>query len=263
MRHTIKRYIHIVYLYSRYAIKETTRSSLGVVLFILGKLIRFGMFFVFIYYLVSQTSVLKGYTVDQALIILMTFELLTSFSGLFYREVFRFRSLLISGGLDGVLIKPFHPFTKLLIGGLDVLDATVLVIQIGVMGYLFNLGGYSFPQILLYILLFTNAFIIMTAFHIMALSVGLLTTTVDQILWILRDIVDAGRFPIEIYRQPLQWILTFVIPVGIMTTFPVRGLIGVVNVQNVIISTAVALLIIFLNLRLWNYAIKRYQSWGG
>ncbi|OGK37688.1 hypothetical protein A3F32_02875 [Candidatus Roizmanbacteria bacterium RIFCSPHIGHO2_12_FULL_42_10] len=258
MRH----YLYIYYLLSILSIKRTTQGQTGAFLFTLGKFVRFAMFFVFIYFLVTQSSLLKGYTASQALIILMTFELVNSVSGLLFREVYRFRPLVVSGGLDGVLVKPIHPFMLVLLGGLDILDAFVLAIQVIIISYLI-IGTYSWSGILLFIFLFVNATIIMAAFHILALSIGVLTTTVDQIMMILRDVSESGRFPIEIYKQPFRFVITFIIPIGVMMTFPAKGLFGMLSIGGVVAPFAVGVLFLAGNMWLWKFALRRYQSWGG
>lgn len=232
-------------------------------MFMIGKLLRFAMFFLFIYFLVSRTSALQGYSTLEALSVLMTFEIITSIGGMIFREVYRFRPLVISGGLDGILTKPYHPFTKILFGGFDIMDMMILIMQAVIMGVIIYLGGYSFIYILLFVALIANAMLIFTGFHILALSMGIMTTTVDQALMILRDIIETGRFPIEIYSEPIRWIITFVIPVGVMMTFPSKGLFGLLSLQGVLFSFFLGISFITLNLYLWRYALKRYQSWGG
>lgn len=260
---TIQRYSKILWLYSIFSVKSTTQSLNGFIMFMIGKLLRFAMFFLFIYFLVSRTSALQGYSTLEALSVLMTFEIITSIGGMIFREVYRFRPLVISGGLDGILTKPYHPFTKILFGGFDIMDMMILIMQAVIMGVIIYLGGYSFIYILLFVALIANAMLIFTGFHILALSMGIMTTTVDQALMILRDIIETGRFPIEIYSEPIRWIITFVIPVGVMMTFPSKGLFGLLSLQGVLFSFFLGISFITLNLYLWRYALKRYQSWGG
>lgn len=260
---SIQRYIKILWLYSIFSIKSTTQSLGGFVLFMIGKLLRFGMFFLFIYFLVSQTSALQGYSTLEAIAILMTFEILTSIGGMIFREVYRFRPLVISGGLDGILTKPYHPFTKILFGGFDIMDMMILIMQVIIIGVIVYIGQYTFAHVLLYVALMLNALLIFTGFHVLALSMGIMTTSVDQALMILRDIIETGRFPIEIYAEPIRWFITFVIPVGVMMTFPAKGLFGLLSFEGVLGSFALGIIFMGINIYIWQFALRRYQSWGG
>lgn len=94
----MKRYLKIYYLLSVLSIRRTTQNQFGGLLYIFGKLVRFFMFFLFIYFLITKTGVLNGYSAKEALIVLMTFELVGSLGGLLFREVYRFRQLVVSSG---------------------------------------------------------------------------------------------------------------------------------------------------------------------
>ena len=80
---------------------------------------------------------------------------------------------------------------------------------------------------------------------------------------IYRDITAMGRFPMEIYKEPIRGIFTFVIPVAVMTSFPVQALIGKLSWQLVCLSFVISSCIFIGAMVLWKSALKRYQSWGG
>jgi len=222
------------------------------------------MFFVFIFFLVTKTSTLKGYSANQAIIFYLSFNLVDTMSQLLFREVYRFRGLVVSGELDGILIKPYHPFLRILIGGIDFLDAVMMGPYILLTAYFISqTAGITPSSLAIYILLLFNALAITAGFHIAVLALGIITTNVDHSVMIYRDVTAVGRFPIEIYREPLRWLLTFVLPVGIMMSFPSQGLFGILSLQGLIASFVVSIIFITLSLRLWRHALRKYQSWGG
>ncbi len=254
----------IFWLFAKYSVKTTLQSPLGILLFSVGKLIRFSMFFSFVYYLVSRTNLLAGYTLNQTIIFYLTYNIIDSLAQLLFREVYRFRPLVVSGELDSILLKPYHPFMRILIGGVDILDVGISIIYIGITGYFIaQLPGITLYSVVLYIALVTNALIIATGFHIAILALGILSTEVDHTIMIYRDFTKMGSFPIDIYKQPIQFIFTFVIPIGIMLTIPVKGLLGVLTTQLYLISFIMAAAILGSSLLFWQYALRRYQSWGG
>lgn len=69
-----------------------------------------------------------------------------------------------------------------------------------------------------------------------------------------------GKLPIDIYKQPLRGILTYLVPVGIMMTLPAKALLGLVSPVGVLASFALGLLTIFVSMRFWKFALKRYTS---
>lgn len=254
----------IFWLLATYSIKTTFQSPLGVILFSVGKLIRFSMFFLFVYYLVSRTNLLAGYTLNQTIIFYLTYNIIDSLAQLLFREVYRFRPLVVSGELDSILLKPYHPFLRILIGGVDILDLGISVIYILIVGFFIaQLPAISLAAVMLYVALVVNALIIATGFHIAVLALGILSTEVDHTIMIYRDLTKMGSFPVDIYKQPIQFIFTFIIPIGIMLTIPVKGLLGSLTTQIYLISFITAAAILGGSLLFWQYALRRYQSWGG
>lgn len=260
----IIRNIKLFFLYSKSSIKSTFQARLGVVFFTLGKVLRFLMFFLFIFFLTSKTSTLKGYTTDQAIFFYLTFNVVDTTAQLLFREVYRFRDLILRGSFDTILVKPHHPFLKILIGGVDFLDLLLLIPYLALTLFFgLKTGHGSLFNLALYLALVLNALLIATAFHIAVLALGILTTEVDHTIMIYRDITALGRFPIEIYKEPLRGIFTFIIPVGIMMSFPAKALFGLLKPNFIIFSFALSFLLFFASLKLWGVAVKRYQSWGG
>lgn len=260
----IAKHIRIISLFSRYSAKAMLNNRLGVVLFTFGKLLRFGMFFSIVYFLVSTTQTLKGYDVNQALVFYLSFNLIDTISQLLFREVYRFRPLIISGDFDTILVKPYHPFARILVGGVDVLDFFMLGLYIPLTIYfIFASGTPNAFQLTVYSILVLNALVIATAFHISVLALGIITTQIDHAIMIYRDVTHLGRFPMDIYREPIRSVFTFVIPVGLMMTVPVKALFGLLDMHIMFFAFLFSGAFLYLSLLLWRHSLRKYQSWGG
>jgi ABC-2 type transport system permease protein len=239
-------------------------NPVGSVFFILGKIIRFTMFFFFIFFLVAKTKALHGYTVNQAIIFYLTFSFIDSLAQTLFRQVYYFRQSVITGELNGILIKPYHPFLRILFGGIDFLDSLLLIPYLLLLSYFIGqLGGITLSSLVGYLLLILNAIAIAAAFHIGVLAFGIITTEIDHAIMIYRDMTELGRFPIDIYKEPLRGIFTFIIPVGVMMTFPTKVLFNILSPQLILYSFFFALTFLLISLKFWDYSIKKYQSWGG
>lgn len=259
----MKKTFHIFFLFSKYSIKSTLQNRFSTILFIIGKLVRFSIFFFFISYLLQKTQVLAGYTFHQTLIFFLTYNVIETIAQLLFREVYRFGPLVVSGELDTILIKPYHPFLRILVGGVDPLDMFTLVIYLALLIYFILSAGVQIILLIPYIALIINALIIATSFHIAVLALGVLTTEVDHTIMLYRDITRLGTFPIDIYKEPLKSILTFVIPIGIMMSFPVKSLFRILSFPLLTFSITLSCTMLLLALMMWNKALQKYQSWGG
>jgi ABC-2 type transport system permease protein len=231
----MKRNFTIFLLFARNSMRVTTQGRIGVVIFTLGKIIRFVFMFLLLFFIFSKTRVLKGYTFQEAAIFYMVFNLVDTLSQILFREVYRFRNLVVSGSLDTILLKPYHPFLRILLGGVDILDIILLVPYTCITLFFALKGSIIFLNFVGFVVLFLNAIWIATSFHILVLAFGVLTTEVDHTILIYRDMTSLGRFPMAIYNEPIKTIFTFIIPIGIMTSFPPQALLGTLSAAGFII----------------------------
>ena len=259
MQHNLK----IFLLFAKNALRVTTQGRLGIIIFTLGKIVRFTFMFFLLFFIFSKTRVLKGYTFQEAALFYMIFNLIDTISQILFREVYRFRTLVASGSLDTILLKPYHPFLRILIGGVDVMDV-ILLIPYTLIAFYFALQGHIiFIHFVSFFVLFLNAIWLATSFHIIVLALGIITTEVDHTILIYRDMTSLGRFPMAIYKEPIRSIFTFIIPIGVMTSFPPQALLGTLSLSGLLFSFVISSILFYGAMSLWNFALKRYQSWGG
>ncbi|MBI4080898.1 MAG: ABC-2 family transporter protein [Candidatus Levybacteria bacterium] len=236
-------------------------SRFGVVFFTLGKVIRFLFFLIFLVLIVSKTKSLAGYTLWQVILFFVTFNIIDIVTQFFLREVYRFRSYIVSGSFDYMLTKPLSPLFRSLFGGSDILDLITLVPLLGFLFYVLNqIGGITIAGVVLYVLLLINAFVIALAFHIFVLGLGVIITEVDNAIWIYREMTALGRVPIAVYREPISWILTFILPVAAMITFPVQAVLGILSWTGVLLAFVFSGIFLLASLRFWRYALRQYSS---
>lgn len=235
-------------------------NKLTASLFLLGKIVRFVMSFLLIYILVKNAGTIAGYNTDQVIFFFLTFNLVDITVQFLFREVYRFRPLIVSGDFDLVLVKPVNPLFRVLLGGTDILDLITLV-PLFVLLFIYGSNlNFDLADIVLYVVLILNAFLIATGFHIAVLGLGILTTSVDHTIMIYRDLVGLGRMPVDFYTEVLRGILLFVIPIGIMTTIPAQAAMGILSWPMFIYSFFVGVVFLLGSLTLWNYSLKRYSS---
>lgn len=245
---------------SRNSFQEVLLIRRGFFLFVFAKLVRFLFFFGFLFFLLKSTQTLAGYNQNQIIFFFLTFNVVDIFAQFLFREVYRFRPLIVSGDFDLVLAKPVNPLFRVLMGGADIIDLTTIVPLIFAVFYVGRLLGPNSAQIALYSILLLNGLLIAMAFHIAVLALGIITFEIDHTILIYRDLKNLGRLPIDIYSQPLQGILTYLIPVGIMISFPAKALMGLLTPVGSLTALAFAAVSIYASLKFWNFALKKYSS---
>lgn len=257
----IKKYLKVWWISAINSFQTQLMVRWAVAIFLLAKILRFTIFTIFIIILVGKTSALAGYTLDQTIFFYLSFNLIDMLSQLMFREVYRFRSQIVSGNFDFYLIKPVSPLFRSLATGPDLMDFLTLFPLLGAIIYFINKLQVTDPvNVIIYITLLVLGFIIALSFHILVLALAVLTTEIDHAIMVYRDVVALGRMPIDIYREPIRGFITFVIPVGIMMSFPVKSLLGLLSPIFIVYSGFFALILFILSLKVWNYSVKQYSS---
>jgi ABC-2 type transport system permease protein len=255
-----KKYLKIWWMMSRNSFSMVIGQKLALSVFLIGKIFRFVFFFGFLYFLLLGTKTLAGYTGNQAIFFFLTFNIIDVITQFLFREVYNFRPMIINGDFDLVLVRPLNALFRVLMGGADVIDFVTIPPLIIATIYVGSLLHPTFLSILYYLLLLANGFLIATAFHIIVLAFAIVTLEIDHAVMIYRDMTSLGRLPIDIYKQPLQAFLTYLIPVGIMITLPAKALMGLVGPGGILLALLIGIAALLISLKFWNYALTKYSS---
>jgi ABC-2 type transport system permease protein len=256
----LRKYLKIWWLMSRNSFTMVISQRLSLTFFLTGKVFRFAFFFLFLFFILKGANSLAGYNINQAIFFFLVFNVVDVISQFLFREVYRFRPMIVNGDFDFVLVKPMSSLFRSLLGGADVIDFITIPPLIFVTIYVGSLLHPSPLNTLYFILLLTNSFIIATAFHIMVLALAIITLEIDHTVMIYRDLTNLGRLPIDIYKQPLQGFITYLIPVGVMMTLPAKAIMGIVAPTGILIALLVGIVAIFVSMRFWNFALRKYTS---
>ena len=257
----MKRYLKLWWFFTKNTTSLALQSRFGSLFFLIGKLIRFFILFYFLYVLLSQTKTLAGFNLYEIIFFYATFNLIDIIPQLLLRETYRFRYYVIQGFLDYILTKPMSPLFRALLGGSDILDVPMLLLSLGFLIYSgMHLGPITLIGVLLYLLLVANAMIIAFSVHIYILGFGIMTASIDNSVMLYRDITRMGQIPVDVYKAPVSFFVTFVLPVGIMMSFPVRALLGMLSWEHIFIALLFAMAFLFSSLKFWQFSLRQYQS---
>jgi ABC-2 type transport system permease protein len=112
------------------------------------------------------------------------------------------------------------------------------------------------------------AFLVMVPAGMLSVySIWLLLTTlafwfvrVDNFTELFIGFYETGRFPVTIYNRWIRFMLTFIVPVAFLTTFPAAALLGKLSASYVFGAVIVAAVLFCVSTWFWNYAIRFYSS---
>ncbi len=261
MKKELVRYLRVWIRLTLGSFRIALQSRIGAGIFIVAKLVRFGLLFAFLAVITTKTRVFAGYSQAQVFIFFLTFNCIDTISQCLFREVYRFREKIVTGDFDLLLVKPYSPLIRALFGGTDPLDAMLIIPYVAMLGFIIaKVTTIDIFDMALFLMLAINGIIIAAAFHILVLALGIVTTEVDHAILIYRDVSQMTRFPITIYEEPIRSLITFVVPVGIMVSFPAQALLGTLQLPFVLLSVVFAGSLLTLSLLMWRLALRHYTS---
>ena len=125
------------------------------------------------------------------------------------------------------------------------------VIQLGV--------TLSLGQVLAFLLTLFSGMLILYAILLVFAAIifwspGVLFT------WVFDGIFQLGRYPLGMYPGWLKLILTWVVPVGVITTIPAQALLGSLTLPGLLTSLGLALVLVTAASILFRVGLKRYAS---
>ncbi|PKO05485.1 MAG: hypothetical protein CVU41_12715 [Chloroflexi bacterium HGW-Chloroflexi-3] len=80
------------------------------------------------------------------------------------------------------------------------------------------------------------------------------------ITWVFDALFQLARYPIGIYPPFIRILLTWIIPIGLITTIPAQALSGQIGVSMVLTSLGVAGLLLIAASWLFRSGIQHYHS---
>jgi ABC-2 type transport system permease protein len=98
---------------------------------------------------------------------------------------------------------------------------------------------------------------------ILIVSLAFVVVKVDNLTYLFTSIFDAARWPSAVFRGPMRFIFTFIIPLAVMTTFPAEALLGRLAPSTLLYSVVGALAFAGVARAVWSSSIRNYTSAGG
>lgn len=233
-------------------------TRLASLLFITGKLIRIGLFFVFLLALKDKVNQLAGYSLDQLLVSYLIYTLFDLLGQIFFRGIYWYRNDILSGNFDFTLTKPLNPLFQVLVSHTDWLDLPPLILTI--IFLVVKLPQVSWQELLIFSIMGLIAMVLITAVHVFVAAIGVLTTEVDHAIWIFRDLSQMARFPTDIYIAGVRFFLTFIIPIALIFTFPAKAVLGLLSLPLFLSAILGTVGFYYLVIKFWHYSLKQYAS---
>jgi ABC-2 type transport system permease protein len=120
-------------------------------------------------------------------------------------------------------------------------------------------GVLGVVQLLLFLAMLAAGFIVLYA--ILLAFAGLVFWNPALLYtWIFNALFQMARYPVSLYPSELRFILTWIVPVGVMTTLPAEALLGTLTPANVAAGISIAAVACIAASLLFRNGLRRYVS---
>ncbi len=108
-----------------------------------------------------------------------------------------------------------------------------------------------------------TAVAILYSLWVITVSAAFFVVRIDNLTHLFSAIFDAARWPVSVFRGLVRVVLTFVVPLALMTTFPAQALLGTLRASTLAATIGGAMIALGVSRAVWNVAIGKYTSAGG
>lgn len=213
----------------------------------------------------NQVESIKGWELPSALALLGVYLLLGALRGLFIgpslESVAGMDGEIWQGTFDFTLLRPIDKQFLVSFRHWRVLLLFDLLLSIGVLGYAVHMmqADLTLMSLLSFIItLLASVVLIYSA--LLAFSALVFWNSGFLFTWIINDLYQLARYPVALYPGWLRLVLTWVIPVGLMTTMPARALSGNLSLGWVALTLAFTSAAFLGASWLFRQGLKKYAS---
>ncbi|MBI4359120.1 MAG: ABC-2 family transporter protein [Candidatus Nealsonbacteria bacterium] len=219
--------------------------------------------FVGIELLFGQVSSIAGWPKQEIFLLLIIWTIFHDFLSIFIRPSLRQISHLIRHGkFDFLLLKPvsLRFLSSVQDFGIDSVSRFCLTSVILVF-FLRQMGIE--PSLLLWLdftLLFLSGAIIFYSFFFALAGLNFWFINLFNLDDLHSRLIDAGRFPIDIFRGRAKTFFTYLLPIAFIAFFPAQILLGRIGSEWVVYGAVMASVFFIASQLFWSLALRSYSS---
>ncbi len=261
MKETIFKYGRIWVRTASMAMQAQLTYRLGSLGFLIGKTLRLALFFAFVVAIFRHVDSVAGYTLEETALFFLTFNIVDMCAMIFFRGVYGARRIVADGDFDFYLVQPCSPLFRMVFSTVDFLDILTIVPVLVMTGMVFaRLPPADWQAYASYALLLANGVVLMFSVHLAVAGLAVRTQEMDNAIWVFRNVMFMGRFPVDVYARPVRWALTVVVPVAVMTSFPAQAFLGRLAWAWAAFAVALSGASVVFAVWFWRDCVARYTS---
>lgn len=213
--------------------------------------------------LFSNTDTIAGWSLDQVILLIGTYHIVSGvvravFAPNFQRVVEDVRE----GTLDFLLTKPgssqlLASFRRIVVAATG---ESLLGLALVAFGFSRAAEDVSSWAVLAFLFALACGIMILYAFWLCLITLVFWFVRIENVTQIFWALFEAGRYPLDVYPGWLRALVSYLVPVAIVTTVPARGLVGALTPGRLALFALAAFSALFIAGRFWRIGVAAYTS---
>ncbi len=166
------------------------------------------------------------------------------------------------GEMDSILLLPISAQFLISIRNIMIFTMPYFIVSICVLIYYSSrvTKEISFIDYFFFTILLLNGLMMIYSIMLMMITLSFWVVRLKAFREFYETIVEGARFPVEFFKNPLQFIFVFIIPLAMIFTFPAQFLVKTLSPQFIVFSLCVGGLLFFISHKFFYFGIKHYNS---
>ncbi|GAB1470442.1 ABC-2 family transporter protein [Chloroflexota bacterium] len=211
----------------------------------------------------SNTDTLGGWGFGELVALLGVFRIVhTLMMTLVWPNTEKFNQSIRDGSMDYVILQPVSSMFLVTFSRINIWRSWDFILSIVLIVTGINLAGdVATPlSIFHFILLTISGAVVIYSLWIVLIAFTFYFTKFDNNVTLLQALLDSGRYPVSVYPQWLQIIVTFIIPIAVATTVPLKGLRQELGQAQVFMFIGIAIASFIVASQIWKLGLKKYSG---
>jgi len=213
--------------------------------------------------LFSHTDRIAGWSMDEVLVLIGAFHIVSGviravFAPNFQRIVDEVRD----GTLDFVLTKPVS--SQFLVSFRRIFVTAATESLMGLALALYGVGRLSAAAgaytAFAFMFALVLGLVVIYSFWLALITLVFWFVRIENVTQIFWALFEAGRYPLDIYPGWLRILVTYIVPVGVVTTLPAQGIAGRLGAGSLAAFTLAAGISLLASSRFWRFGVAHYTS---
>lgn len=258
-------YVSMFFQYASQYLKTRLTYRTDTVIEILSDLLSQAVNLIFILVVFGHTSFLGGWNREEIIFIygffLVPYALFSAFFNIWdFNERY-----IVKGEMDRVLTRPVHSLFQIIMERMELESLFGVITGLVVMGYAgMNLGiPFAWYDVFIFIAMVIGGTFIYAGLFISIATIGFWSDSRTDIMPMMYNISNYGRYPVDIYHRVIRFVLTWILPFAFVGVYPASYFLKREEWYGYAFLTPVMGILFFcMAILLWNAGVKKYRGAG-